>query len=109
MSCIRGDILEYDEFFRRVGESAAAVFRDEHHVLYSDSEKSGQIDAGLRGDKMSGGENLFRAGRYARLLVNLYADSVTRAVLYIFFCSSLTEPTATVRVMSLWYPPTTAP
>ena len=129
-----------------MGESAAAVFRDEYHVLDSDSEKSGQIDAGLRGDKMSGGENLFRAGRYARLLVNLNADSVTRAVaeefavarvgydiasasaqetpgaifsiaascasrtvLYIFFCSSLTEPTATVRVMSLWYPPTTAP
>lgn len=149
MSCIRGDILEYDEFFRRVGESTAAVFRDEYHVLDSDSEKSGQIYAGLRGDKMSGGENLFRAGRYARLLVNLNADSVTRAVaeefavarvgydiargfvrvaqetpgaifsiaascasrtvLYIFFCSSLTEPTATVRVMSLWYPPTTAP
>ena len=80
MSCIRGDILEYDEFFRRVGESAAAVFRDEYHVLDSDSEKSGQIDAGLRGDKMSGGENLFRAGRYARLLVDLNADSVTRAV-----------------------------
>ena len=29
---------------------------------------------------MSGGENLFRAGRYARLLVDLNADSVTRAV-----------------------------
>ena len=45
------------------------VFRDEYHVLDSDSEKSGQIDAGLRCDKMSGGENLFRTGRYARLLV----------------------------------------
>ena len=147
MSCIRGDILEYDEFFRRVGESAAAVFRDEYHVFYSDSEKSGQIDAGLRGDKMSGGENLFRAGRYARLLVNLNADSVTRAVAEEFavarvgydiargfvrvgagdagshllhrgelrfedgvvYLLLLTEPTATVRVMSLWYPPTTAP
>lgn len=65
-----------------MGESAAARLGDEHHILYPDSEEAGQVDAGLCGDKMSGGEKLvlLRVGRDARLLVNLHAYAVTRAV-----------------------------
>ena len=74
--------LKYDKLLGRVGESAAARLGDEHHILYPDSEEAGQVDAGLCGDKMSGGEKLvlLRVGRDARLLVNLHAYAVTRAV-----------------------------
>ena len=62
---------------------------------------------------MEGVDSLYTAEASAQetpgAIFSIAASCASRTVLYIFFCSSLTEPTATVRVMSLWYPPTTAP
>ena len=89
----------------------AAVFREDDHVLNPHPQLPGEIDPRLRGDHRPRREGSVIGGGGPGLLVDLHAHAVAEAVAEILFVSgvtvsytvrisSVTDPTATVRVIS---------